>query len=208
MPGTLFWDVDTQVDFIMPDGNLYITDAEKILPNLKRLTDHARTQNIPLFGSVDNHHPDDPEISDQPDFQDTFPPHCLAGTPGQEKVPETGPLNPLWIDPDPANIDTLTKSVLSHIGEIIFRKQWFDVFTNPNVEPLMNAVNPDQIVLYGVALDVCNAHANNGFLERGTAPIQLVLDATQAILPDRGQEYVEKWQEQGVKIVSTDEVVE
>ncbi|MCZ6632560.1 MAG: cysteine hydrolase family protein [bacterium] len=207
MPGTLFWDVDTQVDFIMPDGKLYITDAEKILPNLKRLTDHARAQNIPLFGSVDNHHPDDPEISDQPDFQDTFPPHCLSGTPGQGKVPETRPQNPLWIDPDLTHVETLIQSVQSHTGEIIFRKQWFDVFTNPNVEPIMNALNPDRIVLYGVALDVCNAYAINGFLERKMAPIQLVLDATQAILPDRGQEYVEKWQKQGVEILSTDEVV-
>ena len=205
MPRVIFWDVDTQYDFIMPDGNLYVTGAEAILPNLQRLTRHAQHQGIPIFGSVDNHRLDDPELSDQPDFQNTFPPHCIAGTSGQQKVPETRPQNPLWIDPDaPAD---LIAQVQNHRGEILFRKQRFDVFTNPQVDPVLNAINPDRIVLYGVALDVCNAHAINGFLKRDTAPIQLVRDATQAIIPERGDLMVAEWQQRGVEVVSTDHIV-
>ncbi len=207
MSGTIFWDVDTQYDFIMPDGKLYITDAENILPNLERLTACARQQGIPIFGSVDFHNPDDPEISDDPDFQDTFPPHCLKGTPGQEKVPETRPENPLWIDSDSEDADVLNHRMRNHAGEVIFRKQRFDVFTNPNVDPVLNAVRPGRIVLYGVALDVCNAHAVNGFLERNTAPIRLVTDATQAIVPQRGEELVNRWKTRGVEVVTTDEIV-
>ena len=205
MSGTIFWDVDTQYDFIMPDGKLYVTGSEQILPNLKKLTEYARQQNIPIFGSVDNHQPDDPEISDNPDFEETFPPHCLADTPGQKKVAETLPQNPFWIDPDTSNY--LLDKVQAHTGEIIFRKQRFDVFTNPNVDPVINAINPDLIVLYGVALDVCNAYAINGFLERNTAPIHLVLDATQAIFPDRGDQMVADWQQRGVTVTSTQAVI-
>ncbi len=207
MPGPIFWDVDTQYDFIMPNGKLYITNAEKVLPNLERLTACARQRGIPIFGSVDFHNPDDPEISDNPDFQDTFPPHCLKGDPGQEKVPQTRPENPLWIDSDPQDADALNNRVRNHAGEVIFRKQWFDVFTNPNVDPVLKAVCPDRIVLYGVALDVCNAHAINGFLQRYTAPIHLVLDATQAIVPQRGEELVTEWKSRGVEVLSTDETI-
>ncbi|MYC14378.1 MAG: cysteine hydrolase [Gemmatimonadetes bacterium] len=205
MPGVIFWDVDTQYDFIMPDGKLYVTASEKRLPNLKKLTDHARQRDIPIYGSVDNHQIDDPEISDNPDFLETFPPHCIAGTEGQKKVPETQPQNPLWIDPDAPG--DLISRIQKHSGEIIFRKQRFDVFTNPNVEPVLNAIKPDRIVLYGVALDVCNAYAINGFLNRNTAPIQLVLDAAQAINPERGDRLVDEWQQQGVEIVSTDQII-
>lgn len=205
MPRVIFWDVDTQYDFIMPDGDLYVTGAEAILPNLQRLTRHAQQRGISIFGSVDNHRLDDPEISDRPDFQNTFPPHCIAGTSGQQKVPETRPRNPLWIDPDaPAD---LVAQVQNHRGEILFRKQRFDVFTNPHVDPVLNAIAPDRIVLYGVALDVCNAHAINGFLKRDTAPIQLVRDATQAIIPERGDLMVAEWRQRGVEVVSTDHIV-
>jgi len=84
MPATIFWDVDTQHDFVMPDGTMYIQGAETILPNLKVLTCFARERGVPLLGSVDYHAPGDPEISALPDFRETYPPHCLVGTPGQE----------------------------------------------------------------------------------------------------------------------------
>jgi len=162
-------------------------------------------EGIPIFGSVDNHQPDDPEISDTPDFQETFPSHCIAGTSGQEKVSETKPLDPLWIDTDPSS--DLIDQAQSHNGEVIFRKQRFDVFTNPNVDPILNAIKPERIVLYGVALDVCNAYAIDGFLKRNTAPIQLVLDATQAIFPESGEQMVNDWQQQGVEIVSAEAII-
>lgn len=208
MHETIFWDVDTQYDFIMPDGKLYIQSAEKILSNLERLTACARERGIPIFGSVDWHNPDDPEISETPDFRDTFPPHCLKGTPGQQKVPETRAANPLWIDGEAEDPAILGERVRDHKGEVVFRKQRFDVFTNRNVEPVLDAVRPGRIVLYGVALDVCNAYAIDGFLKRNTAPVQLVLDATQAIVPERGATLVEAWKARGVTVVSTDEITE
>ncbi len=208
MHDTIFWDVDTQYDFIMPGGKLYIQEAEKILPNLARLTANARQRGVPIFGSVDYHNPEDPEISEAPDFLNTFPPHCLKGTPGQLKVPETRPVNPLWIDGDAEDPMALSQRIRDHTGEVIFRKQRFDVFTNRNVEPVLDMIRPDRIVLYGVALDVCNAHAINGFLERNTAAIELVLDAAQAISTERGEALVDGWKTRGVAVVSADEITQ
>lgn len=206
MTQTLFWDIDTQNDFIRPDGKLYVTGAEQILHNLGKLTDFARATGKRLLGSVDRHQPGDAELSDDPDYGETFPPHCMAGSPGQEKVEETAPLAGLWIGTDLEDPDALVQRVLKHPGEVLFEKQHFDVYTNPNVDPVMNALSPSLIVLYGVVLIVCDAHAIEGFFSRRTAPIQLVIDAAQAIDPQRGERLVVEWKSRGVQVVTTDQV--
>lgn len=203
---TLFWDVDTQVDFIHPDGKLYVNDSEQICTNLALLTTCAR-QAGRTVASVDYHAATDAEISDNPDFVDTFPPHCLIDTPGQLKIEETAPVDPLWIDIDPIPVDTLRTRLSSHKGEIIFRKKRFDVFSNPNVDTVLASLAPTDIILFGVALDVCNRFAIEGLIERDVAPISLVLDATRAIDPILGEELVKSWKDRGIRVVSTSEVV-
>ncbi len=205
---TIFWDVDTQYDFMMPDGKLYVPEAETIIPNLEKLTRYARKNGIPILGSVDYHSPTDPEISDNPDFRETFPPHCLKGEPGQEKIEATRPLKPLWIDSTPMEEETLRRLIFEHDGEIIFRKQRFDVFSNPNVIPALNIVQPERIVVYGVALDVCDKYAIEGFLKIGKYDLWLVEDATKPIYKEEAQKLLDEWSKKGVRIVKTSDIVE
>jgi nicotinamidase/pyrazinamidase len=210
MRNTVFWDVDTQRDFIMPGGRLYIEGAETILPRLSALTRFAQDRRIPVLGSVDYHSPDDAEISDRPDFHDTYPPHCLIGSPGQEKVGETRPAEVLWIDSRPEDKEKLKKQVRDAIASgraVMFRKQRFDVFSNPNVDTVLDVVRPDRVVVYGVALDVCDRYAIEGLLSRRRFRVALVQDATRAIRPEEGDALVGKWAAEGVSILSTDQVI-
>ncbi len=210
MRGTIFWDVDTQHDFIVPDGKLYIQGAEAILPELGALTGFAREKGVPLLGSVDYHGPHDDEISDTPDFRDTYPPHCLVDTPGQAKVPATSPKDALWIDSRPEEKEILKEQVRQHLdrgGEVFFRKQRFDVFSNPNVDTVLEAVRPDRIVVYGVALDVCDRYAVEGLLARRRYRVALVHDATRAIRPEEGERLVRDWASRGVSILTTDQII-
>src|SRR5437899_5190182 len=95
----IFWDVDTQVDFMHQDGKLYVPDAESIIPNLKRLTDYAHAHGVRIVASADDHVPGHRELSATPDFRETFPLHCMRGTPGQKKIPETALRTPLVTNP-------------------------------------------------------------------------------------------------------------
>lgn len=133
----IFWDVDTQYDFMRADGRLYVPDAEAIIPTLKRLNHCAHTHGIRVVASADDHVPQHEEISDAPDFEHTFPPHCIRGTPGQEKIPETALTNPLVIEPNRHDPNALKRRVGIHHGDILFHKHRFDVFTNRNVEPVL-----------------------------------------------------------------------
>ena len=78
----IFWDVDTQADFMLPGGKLYVPGAENLLPNLNLLTDAARRNEVFLVSDACVHGPDDEEFK-------RFPPHCVRGTPGAAIVPET-----------------------------------------------------------------------------------------------------------------------
>lgn len=209
MAKVVFWDVDTQYDFMRADGKLYVPDAEQIIPNLKRLSQYARANGIRVIASADDHVPGHRELSDKPDFRETFPPHCMRGTPGQRKIPETALRNPLVIEPERQDAAALAKRVRAHDGDVLFHKHWFDVFTNENVEPVLDVVAPDDIVLYGVALDVCDRYAIEGLLERRPG-IRLfaVTDAMKPIHKDVSEHLLKEWGDEGVRLVRTDEVVE
>jgi len=204
----LFWDVDTQVDFMHADGKLYVPEAESLIPNLKRLTDHAHAKGIRIVASADDHVGGHRELSATPDFRETFPEHCMRGTPGQAKIPETRLREPLVIEPDPEDPAHLADRVRSHPGDILFDKHWFDVFTNPNVEPVLDVLDPKAIVLYGVAQDVCDRYAIEGLLaHRPGVRLFAVRDAMKPIDPAAGERLLREWRGRGVTIVDTHDIV-
>lgn len=209
MARVIFWDVDTQYDFMHADGKLYVPEAERIIPNLQRLTDYAHGHGITVVASADDHAADDAEISSRPDWKDTFPPHCMRGTPGQKKIPETALRDVLLLEPDPQNAKALADKAKKHRGDILFHKHRFDVFSNPNVDVVLEALAPDDIVLYGVATDVCNKAAIEGLLEREVhTRLFAVTDAMKPIDHDTGEYLLKAWGEEGVRLVRTEEIVE
>lgn len=205
---TLFWDVDTQHDFMHADGLLYVTDSEAIIPVLARLTGYAHRKGIRILASADDHVPGHRELSGTPDWITTFPEHCMRGTAGQQKIAETRLRHPLVIEPTPQDPAALAARVLAHDGDLLFHKHWFDVFTNPNLLPVLDALAPSMIVLYGVALDVCDKYAIEGLLrERPGIPITLVRDATRAIHPDSAAQLLDDWRRRGVRVATSEEVL-
>ena len=200
----VFWDVDTQADFMWPDGRLYVPGAEAIAPNLARLTDYAHAEGIRIIASADDHLEDHEEISATPDYTHTFPPHCLRGSAGQRRIPETTLRNPLVIEPDAA-----PPNLAEHQGDILFHKHYFDVFTNPNVTPVIEALGVRDITLYGVALDVCNRYAVEGLRQRHPEiTVRVVADAVQALDPAKGEALLDAWGRQGVIVTSTTDVIQ
>src|SRR5436309_9900997 len=128
---------------------------------MKRLVDVARAAGVVHVASADDHELTDDEISEQPDFERTYPPHCLRGTRGARKIPETEQQ-----DPVPMTLEPLPERYLKG-REFLLLKKSFDVFTNPNTDRLLEQLEPDEIVVFGVATDVCDDAAIRAFVERG-----------------------------------------
>jgi nicotinamidase/pyrazinamidase len=196
---TVLWDVDTQLDFMLPEGKLYVRGAEETVPAMKRLVDAARAAGIVHVASADDHELTDLEIAAEPDFLTTYPPHCLRGTRGARKIPETE-----QDDPVPITLELLPERYLEG-REFLIMKKSFDVFTNPNTERLLDRLNPHEVVVFGVATDVCDAAAIRGFLARGLK-VRFVEDAARGLDDERVAVCTASWRERGVEFTTAEEV--
>lgn len=201
----LLWDVDTQVDFMLPGGRLYVPGAEETRGEMARLVRAAREAGLVHVASVDDHEPSDPELSLDPDYRSTFPPHCLRGTPGAHKIPETEQHDPLPLGLTPYPPGLVPGLVAGH-RELLLLKKSFDVFTNPNAEPLLVALEPAEVILFGVATDVCDDAAVTGLLRRGHR-VAFVEDAARGLDEARVGACLARWREAGVRFTTTDEVL-
>lgn len=205
MAGCILWDVDTQVDFMRPDGKLYVPGAEQTIPAMRRLVEAARAAGLTHVASADDHELTDPEISADPDWRSTYPPHCLRGTRGAQKIPETEQADPLPLSALPYPPGLLPRLVEGR-RELLLLKKSFDVFTNPNTDALLDVLDPDEIVVFGVATDVCDDAAIRAFLARGRR-VRFVEDAACGLDEVRVAACTAVWREGGVEFATVDEVV-
>jgi nicotinamidase/pyrazinamidase len=196
----VLWDVDTQFDFVFPNGKLYVPGAEQALPAMARLVEGARRAGIPHVASADDHELSDPEISAKPDFVSLWPPHCLRGTPGAMRPPETQQADPVVLGETEVDASWLRGR------EFLILKKAYDPFTNPNTDRLLELLDPQEIVLFGVATDVCNDAAIRGLLARDRA-VTFVEDASRGLDEARTAACLATWRAGGVRFVTTDEVL-
>jgi nicotinamidase/pyrazinamidase len=198
----ILWDVDTQVDFVEPGGKLYVAGAEEARPAMALLVEAARAAGVVHVASTDQHELTDPEISEEPDYDRTWPPHCLLGTPGAEKIPETKQLDPLPLPLGPLSAGM--HRLLAGQREILIPKKQYDPFTNPNTEAVLEALDPDEIGLFGVAIDICDDAAVRALLRRGRR-IAFVEDASRGVDEARTAACVAAWREAGVRLTTAAE---
>ncbi len=196
----VLWDVDTQIDFMLPGGKLYVRGAEETVPAMRLLVEAARAANVVHVASADDHELTDPEISDEPDFANTFPPHCLRGTRGAQKIPETEQEDPLPLASLPIP-PGLLPGLIEGRRELLLLKKNFDVFTNPNADSLLAALDPDELVVFGVATDVCDDAAIRGFLRRGRR-VRFVEDAARGLDEARTAACTAAWRAGGVEFTT------
>jgi nicotinate phosphoribosyltransferase len=195
---TVFLDVDTQFDFMEPRGALYVPGAEQILPNLLRLANYARERRIPWIASADAHAPDDPSFSQ-------WPPHCVVGTPGQQRIPETKRAGVAVIPNRPGAFEGPSDPRQEIVLEINIEKQDYSVAANPNFEAVLAALGPSRFVVFGVATEYCVRDSALD-LRRLNLPVDLVVDAVRAISEEDGRKAIEEMLAAGVRLVTTEEV--
>lgn len=211
---TILWEVDAQADFMLPEGKLYASGAEKIIPNINRLVDQARQGRALLISSADAHEPDDPEFRQ-------WPPHCVKGTPGAELIPEARAACQLVI---PNQGDFAFPNDLSAYQQILLEKNTLDVFDNPNTGAVLAWINMQSthsqsptrtsaesdvgpnFLVFGVVTEYCVLCAADGLLRRGFG-VSIVEDAVQSLDQKKGREILDELQSRGARLVTTEQAL-
>ena len=206
MAREIYWNVDTQRDFMDPDGKLSIEGAQEIAGNLERITRDARTLGVQIVNTADWHNEHTKEISKNPDYQSTFPQHCMQNSYGAGYIPQTQPQNPYVVDWQSPNLDK--KALATHIGDIVIRKDEFDVFSgNPFTHDILDILNPERVVVYGVATNVCVDHAVMGLTARKGLEVYVVQNAIKGLPTKPVEPFIKKWQDRGAKLITTDQLI-
>jgi nicotinamidase/pyrazinamidase len=161
----LFFDVDTQIDFMLPAGSLYVPGAERLIPAIAALNRRAPA----LISTMCEHAENDPEF-------EIYPPHCVAGTVGQQKP-----------------------AALLVPNQILFAKPELNAFANPRLEAVMRGIDADEYVVYGVVTEICVQLVAAKLLTMGR-PVTIVRDATQHLDPAKSKAFLEKFQADGGRI--------
>jgi nicotinamidase/pyrazinamidase len=174
---TVFFDIDSQLDFLYPAGALYVPRAERIVPAIAHLNRFAAAHGIPVVSTVDAHAENDPEFS-------VWPPHCVAGTWGQRKAEAT---------------------LVDGTSQIIVEKRTVDVFQSPNLVRVVERLSAVRYVVYGVVTEICVLFAARGLLKTGK-PVTLVTDAVESLTPEASARALEEVLAAGGRLATVSEI--
>jgi nicotinamidase/pyrazinamidase len=189
----IFWEVDVQGDFMLPGGHLYVPGAEKLLPNVRRLTDAARQGEVFLVSHGCFHTPDDPEFK-------IFPPHCVKGTAGAELVPEALTERVARVPNEP---EAKLPEDLSSYQQILLEKQTLNIFESRYADALVRKLGSRaEFVVFGVVTEYCVSFAAKGLLERGRR-VAVVRDAIETLKQEDGQRTISELQALGARLTTT-----
>jgi nicotinamidase/pyrazinamidase len=193
----VFWEVDTQTDFMLPGGKLYVPGAEQLLPNIRKLTDAARQGRVFLISHGCYHTPDDPEFK-------IFPPHCVKGTAGSEFVPEALTDKVITV---PNEATAVLPRDLSAYQQILLEKQTLDIFESRHAAKFIQRFGDDvEFVVFGVVTEYCVRFAAKGLLDRGRR-VSVVEDAIETLKSEDGQRSVAELQGLGARFLNTDQAL-
>ena len=166
-------DIDTQDDFVRPGGALYFPGADEPIPIWKQLTDFGQSYRLPMIATMDCHTPEDPEFAQ-------FPPHCVIGTGGQQKISETLAVQHQLIQADQVD------ATIDFESQVIVEKSTINIFEKSQAAVVFGAVQCSAFVVYGVATEYCVKTAVLGLRERGYR-VYVVSDAIRAFDPAAGE---------------------
>jgi nicotinamidase/pyrazinamidase len=195
----IFFDVDTQRDFMESRGALYVPEAETIHTLIGELLRTAGKKGITTISSRCSHQIDDPEF-------EIFPPHCIEASWGAERIFSDLPELPRIVIPVDARPDP--DAVLEPATHYLIEKRVFDLFSNAWLAGIREkgVFKDRKCVVFGVATDYCVRACTLG-LAFGGAQVLLVEDAVRGVSAESTRRTIEEMRDAGIEFITSERIV-
>lgn len=201
--------VDMENDFIT--GSLAVPGAENLIEKVNRATRAFGHAALPVAATLDFHPKFTAHFSDEPNFVDTWPVHCVAGTHGAELHPEleiakhhalaTRFIKGTEPCESPADDNSYT-GVLAHNPETgLLLPQWLERRGIEEVDVLGLAIGDGDEKKLCVDSTAADLH------ELGYR-VNLVTDATEAVLPENRAKCFKNLGKRGIRLMTLSQVLE
>lgn len=186
---TVFFDIDTQMDFVLPAGALYARGAERIVDRVGALNRKATAAGSVVISTMDAHTEADAEFR-------IWPGHCVAGTLGQRKPDCTLLAKRVVVPSIPGQVS------IAGAEQVLLEKQHLDCFTNPNLPGILDTLAAERYVVYGVVTEYCVKFAALGLLATGKR-VEVVADAVCSLNDADGRAMFAEFEQRGGVITTS-----
>ena len=170
-------DIDTQLDFFLPQGSRYTPQARTAGKNVRHLFEWAWTSGISVISTLLRVRPSELGLMGTAPF-------CVEGTEGERKLP--GTILPRCIDLGLRNITDLPREIFQTYQQVVFERRLADIFSHAALERLVTEAGPGTFVVCGAGVTKGILQAALGLRHRGLG----VVLATDAIV-DLEDEFTE-----------------
>ncbi len=183
-------------------GELTVPHGEKIVPNICRLLNSFAMYDFSTFTTQDWHPTRTAHFSQQPDFANTWPRHCVAATPGAElhpyiELPSTNRSFVKGTEPlRSGKEDTSYSAYYAH-------HRWSD----ERLPDWLAKVNTETVYLGGLALEECVGKSALDLKKKVGVNVTVVTDATAGIAPVASRRMLQEFERAGVRTATTEQVI-
>lgn len=181
--------IDMQRDFLEVGGfgdmlGNDVTRLQAIVPTVKRLLEAFRSQNLPIFHTIECHKPD---LSD-------CPPSKLNRGNSNLKIGDAGAMGRILIQGEPGN--GIIPELAPLPNETIILKPGKGAFYHTNLESLLQEKGITHLIIMGVTTEVCVQTTMREANDRGYECL-LIEDGTESYFPEFKQATLEMIRAQG-----------
>ncbi len=187
-------------------GELAVPGGHEIVePGLRLLGKYAMTGDTVVY-TLDSHDPSEHiHFSEEPDFVDSWPRHCVGGTPGAELHPELA--EQIATMPNAVEFRKGTEPLVEGGPDVTYTGYYARERAGMYLPRYLDSQGVDEIDVFGLATANCIEATAMDLLKRAGFKVNVITDAIRGVEPVSTRRALQEMAAAGIRMVTADQVI-